>query len=46
MCLKSFEKYNDLTHLLLYTNTIKDSELACIYINEILELHILSISKE
>ena len=25
MCLKSFEKYNDLTHLLLYTNTTEDA---------------------
>ena len=46
MCLKSFEKYNDLTHLLLYTNTTEDAELSKIYINEILSLNILSIQKE
>jgi superfamily II DNA or RNA helicase len=46
MCLKSFEKYSDLTHLLLYTNTTEDSEQARNYINEILSLNILSISKE
>ena len=46
MCLKSFEKYNDLTHLLLYTNTIQDAELSKKYIDDILSLNILSISKE
>jgi predicted helicase len=46
MCLKSFEKYNDLTHLLLYTNTTEYAELAKTYINEILALNILLISKE
>lgn len=46
MCLKSFEKYNDLTHLLLYTNTTEDAEQANKYIAEILALNILSIPKE
>uniref|UniRef100_A0A6C0BX92 Helicase ATP-binding domain-containing protein n=1 Tax=viral metagenome TaxID=1070528 RepID=A0A6C0BX92_9ZZZZ len=46
MCLKSFEKYSDLTHLLLYTNTTEDAELAKEYIDEILKLNILSVSKE
>jgi predicted helicase len=46
MCLKSFEKYSDLTHLLLYTNNTEDAELANKYIDEILSLNILSISKE
>ena len=46
MCLKSFEKYNDLTHLLLYTNTTEDAELSKKYINEILLLNVLSIQKE
>ena len=46
MCLKSLEKYNDLTHLLLYTNTTEESELTKKYIDDILELKILSISKE
>jgi len=46
MCLKSFEKYKDLTHLLLYTNTTEEAELSKKYINEILSLNILSIQKE
>ena len=46
MCLKSLEKYNDLTHLLLYTNTTEDAELSKKYINEILSLDVLSIKKE
>lgn len=46
MCLKSFEKYNNLTHLLLYTNTTEDAELSKKYINEILSLNVLSIQKE
>jgi superfamily II DNA or RNA helicase len=45
MCVKSLEKYNDLTHLLLYTNTTEDAELAKKYINDILSLDILSIHK-
>ena len=36
MCLKSFEKYNNLTHLLLYTNTTEDAELSKKYINDLL----------
>lgn len=46
MCLKSLEKYEDLTHLLLYTNTTEDAELAKKYIDDILSLNILSITKE
>jgi superfamily II DNA or RNA helicase len=46
MCLKSFEKYNNLTHLLLYTNTTQDAELSKKYIDDILSLNILSIPKE
>ena len=46
MCLKSFEKYIDLTHLLIYTNTTEDAELCKKYINEILSLNILSIPQE
>ena len=45
MCLKSFEQYSDLTHVLLYTNTTNDAELATKYIDEILDLNILSIKK-
>ena len=36
MCLISFEYYNDLTHLLLYTNTTEDAELSKKYINDLL----------
>lgn len=46
MTLKAFEKYNELTHLLLYTNTTDDAELCKKYINDILSLNILSIPKE
>jgi superfamily II DNA or RNA helicase len=46
MCLKSFEKYTDLTHLLLYTNTTEDAELSKKYIDDILSLNILSIPKD
>ena len=46
MCLKSFEKYNDLTHLLMYTSTTDEAELSTKYINKILELNIVSIPKE
>jgi predicted helicase len=45
MCLKSFEKYTDLTHLLIYTNNTENSELAKKYIDDILSLNILSISQ-
>jgi predicted helicase len=46
MSLKSIEKYEDLTHILLYVNTTKDAELSKIYIYEILKLNILSINIE
>jgi hypothetical protein len=46
MCLKSFETYNNLTHLLLYTNTTNEAELAEKYINDILSSNILTFSKE
>lgn len=46
MCLKSIEKYNDLSHLLLYTNTTDEANLAHNYIDQILSLNILSIPKE
>lgn len=36
MCLKSFEKYNNLTHILLYTNTREEAELSKTYIDELL----------
>jgi superfamily II DNA or RNA helicase len=43
MCLKSFEKYNDLTHVLLYTNTTEDAELSKKYINDLLSFNVVSI---
>ena len=46
MCLKSLEKYGDLTHILLYTNTVKEAEQAKKYIDDILSLNIISIDKE
>lgn len=42
MCLKSFELY-EITHLLLYTNTTEDAELAKKYIDDLLKLFSLSI---
>ena len=46
MCLKSLEKYDDLTHILLYTNTVQEAEQAKKYIDDILSLNIVSIDKE
>jgi hypothetical protein len=46
MCLKSLEKYTGLTHILLYTNTIEDAELAKQYIDKLLKLNILSMEKD
>lgn len=46
MSLKSFEKYSNLTHLLLYTNTTEHAELCSKYINDILSLNVISIPKE
>ena len=46
MTLKSLEKYKDITHLFIYTNTTSDAELANVYITKILDLNILSFSKD
>uniref|UniRef100_A0A6C0EF14 Helicase ATP-binding domain-containing protein n=1 Tax=viral metagenome TaxID=1070528 RepID=A0A6C0EF14_9ZZZZ len=46
MALKSIEKYNDLTHILIYTNKTENSELVKKYIDVILELNIININKE
>ena len=46
MCLKSFEKYPNLTHTLLYTNTIEDAEFAETCIDIILNMNVLRIRKE
>ena len=36
MCIKSMEKYPDLTHILLYTNTTQDADLSQLYMDKIL----------
>ena len=46
MNLKAFEKYPKLTHTLLYTNTTQDAELAKKYIDDILNMNILTIRSE
>lgn len=46
MTLKSMYKYNDLTHILLYTTTISDAEKASTYIEAILSTNIIGIPKE
>ena len=45
MGLKSIEKYNDLTHVLIYTNKTENSELVKKYIDIILDLDIININK-
>ena len=45
MVLKSIEKYDDLTHVLIYTNKTEHSELVKKYIDIILDLNILNINK-
>jgi predicted helicase len=46
MSLKSIEKYNDLTHILIYTNKTENAELVKKYIDIILKLNIINVSKE
>jgi predicted helicase len=46
MSLKSIEKYNDLTHILIYTNKIENAKLVEKYINDILASNIININKE
>jgi superfamily II DNA or RNA helicase len=46
MSLKSFEKYKDLTHILLYTNTIEDANLCKKYINDLLLLNAVPILRD
>ncbi len=43
MSLKSMEKYTDLTHILLYTNTMNDANLAKQYIDALLKVIPLQI---
>ena len=45
MSLKSIEKYDDLTHVLIYTNKTENSELVKKYIDIILDLDIININK-
>jgi hypothetical protein len=45
MCLKAIEKYDGLTHIILYTNTVENSNLVKIYIDEILKTNIIDINK-
>jgi len=42
MCLKAMEKYEGLTHMLLYTNTVDNSILATQYIDAILSKRLIS----
>ncbi len=46
MTLKSIEKYDDLSHVLIYTNTTKNSELVKKYIDAILKLNIVNLNKK
>ena len=41
MSLKSMEKYKDLTHILIYTNTTYSSDLVKLYIDRIIECGVL-----
>lgn len=46
MALKSIEKYDDLTHILIYTNKTENAELVKKYIDIILNLNIININKD
>jgi len=46
MTLKSFEKYNDLSHILLYTNTTEDAELSKKYVDYLLNYNEAQYIKE
>jgi predicted helicase len=46
MSLKSIEEYNELTHILIYTNKTENCELVQKYIDVILKLNIININKE
>ena len=41
MSLKSLEKYEDLTHILIYTNTTENSDLVKLYVDRIIETGII-----
>jgi len=44
MVLMSIEKYNDLTHIAIYTNNIENAELVKYYIDVILETNIIKLN--
>ena len=46
MTLKSLETYEDLTHILCYTNTTENSELVKIYIDLLLDKNIFNFNKD
>lgn len=46
MTLKSIDKYDELTHILLYTTTIDEANQASKYIEAILTTDVISITKE
>jgi len=46
MTLKSIEKYSDLTHILIYTNTQQNSDIIYSYINLILDKRLVRIDKD
>ena len=43
MVLKSIEKYNDLTHITIYTNKTENAELVKFYVDKILETNIINL---
>ena len=43
MTLKSIEKYNDLTHITIYTNKTENAELVKFYVEKILETDIIKL---
>ena len=45
MSLKSIERYEDLTHILIYTNKSENADLVNTYIHILLELNIINIDK-
>jgi superfamily II DNA or RNA helicase len=46
MTLKSLSSINDLSHILIYTNTISDAKLANEYISKILSYNIININND
>lgn len=45
MCMKSMDRYEDLTHILLYTNATEDAELSQRYIETLCALNIFAFLK-